>query len=137
MEKAFTRDLDALGDVFEFIDSFVASHTLDPPVQFALNLAIEELFTNMVRHNEEGSDDIAIHFEKEGSQVVVTMMDFDSTPYDLTEHGAVDINAPLEERKVGGLGIHLVKRMMDEVYYEYKDGQTKIKLVKTLIPTHA
>ena len=54
------------------------------------------------------------------------------TPFDPTKHDSVDIDQPIGERTPGGLGIHLVKKMMDEVIYEYADRSCKITLIKRL-----
>ena len=53
-------------------------------------------------------------------------------PFDITETAEVDTKQSLEERRVGGLGIHLVNEMMDKIEYEYKDRQSKIILIKHL-----
>jgi anti-sigma regulatory factor (Ser/Thr protein kinase) len=132
MERHFKRDLNALSDVFSFIDGFVDLDSATADAAFPLRIAVEEIFVNMVSHNPHGSGDISVGLELEGSKVTTTLMDFDSEPFDLTEHVGPDINAPLEQRRIGGLGIHLVKSMMDEVHYEYKDRRTQIRMVKYL-----
>ena len=137
MTRSFDRDLHALNDVFEFIDGFVAEQRIHSGVVFPLHLAVEELFTNMVKYNTHGEGAISILLEHEPDRMVITMTDTDSAPFDITEYEADDVNAPLSERKVGGLGIHLVQRMMDEVYYEHKNRRTRIQLVKKLNPSDA
>lgn len=137
MERHFKRDLNALTDVFTFIDGFVDTESATADTAFPLRIAIEELFVNMVSHNPNGAGDISVGLESDGSKVTTTLMDLDSEPFDITEHESPDIHAPLEQRRAGGLGIHLVKRMMDEVYYEYKDRRTQIRLVKYLRGRHA
>lgn len=132
MERRFQRDLNAVDKVFDFINEFVTSFKVDPSVAYTINVAVEELFVNMVRYNAESPEDISIAFEKEEGKVIIILRDFDSDPFDITEYKAADVQTLIEERKVGGLGLRLVKNMMDEIYYEYRDRQTRIKLIKNL-----
>ena len=131
MERRFQRDLNAVDKVFDFINEFVTSFKVDPSVAYPINVAVEELFVNMVLYNAESPEDISIAFEKEEGKVIIILRDFDSDPFDMTEYKA-DVQTLIEERKVGGLGLRLVKSMMDEIYYEYRDRQTRIKLIKNL-----
>ena len=132
MERHFKRNLDALADVFSFIDGFVDAESARISISYPLRVAVEELFVNMVIYNPKGAGEIRVELDSDGSTVTTTLTDFDSEPFDITRHEAADLDAPLENRRVGGLGIHLVKRMMDEVYYEYRDRRTQIRLVKHL-----
>lgn len=132
MERHFKRDIGELSVIVPFLEEAVEQLGLDPGASFALNMVVEELFTNMVKYNGKGADDIMISVERDGDWMSVHLVDFDSEPFDYTEAGEVDTSAPLHERKPGGLGIHLVKRFMDEVMYEYKERKTTIRLGKRL-----
>lgn len=132
MERHFKRELGELNDVFSFIDGFVETDAAIASVSFPLTVAIEELFVNMVSYNPDGHGDIVLGLEVDNGAVKTTLEDLDSEPYDITKHEEVDVTVPLEQRRAGGLGIHLVKKMMDEVYYEYRDRRTRIRLVKYL-----
>ncbi len=134
MERHFKRDLDALNDIFAFIDGFIEKDASMSSISFPLRVAVEELFVNMVSYNAEGAGDILLDMESDGCKVTTTLQDLDSDFFDIKNHEVGDLGAPLEERKIGGLGIHLVKRMMDEVYFEYKDRRTTIRLIKHLKP---
>jgi len=140
MERIFKRDLDQLGDVFSFLDGFADETNVGMPVVLPLRLAIEELFTNMVRHNPAGSSDITISLDRDGDNIVVVLTDHDvAVPFDPTQSKHVDTTADLEDREAGGLGIHLVKRMVDEIHYHYSAGtrQSKITLIKSVDSQHA
>jgi anti-sigma regulatory factor (Ser/Thr protein kinase) len=132
MEKKFKRELSALDDIFAFINEFMNTNKIDEAAGFAINLAIEELFTNMVEHNPRGAKDISIGLEREKNKLIITLIDFDAAPFDITKTKEVDTNQALEERPIGGLGIHLVKKMVDEIKYEYVNRESKIILTKNL-----
>jgi len=132
MEQHFGRNVSELGPIVEFLEEASTTLSLDSGTQFILNMVVEELYTNMVKYNGSGADDILIGVELVQDELIIHLIDFDSKPFDYSEREEVDISAPLHDRKPGGLGIHLVKRFMDEVSYQYKDRKTSIRLVKTL-----
>lgn len=132
MERHFRRDFDELAAIVPFLSEAAELLDLDKGAAFALNMVVEELFTNMVKYNGRGADDILVGVERNGDWMTVHLVDFDSEPFDYTQSKEVDTSAPLHARKPGGLGIHLVKRFMDEVMYEYKDRKTTIRLGKKL-----
>ena len=134
MERHFSRSLDELPVIFEFLEEAIARLSLDDGTGFALNMVVEELYTNMVKYNGNGADDILIGVERGPERLLIQLTDFDSEPFNPEQHAEVDTSAGLHERTPGGLGIHIVTRMMDEVSYEYKNRKTSIRLVKLLAP---
>ena len=103
MQRMFKRDISALATVFSFTEDFAQAQALDDAASFAMNVAIEELFTNM-----------------------------DVEPFDVTKHGDVDTSKSLAERVPGGLGLHLVKSVMDDVVYDYRNRNARITMTKRL-----
>jgi anti-sigma regulatory factor (Ser/Thr protein kinase) len=97
-----------------------------------MDLAVEELFTNIVRHGRPGGGDVSIRVDVSGNELVIEIVDDDARPFDITAAPQVDVSRPLEERREGGLGIHLIRRVMDYVNYEYSDGCARIVLKKRL-----
>ncbi len=132
MDRTFVRTIDSLGEIFSFLKTAIESFELDDRTAFSVNMSVEELFTNMIKYGSSGDAEIEIGLEKEDAKLIVHLVDTDSEPFDLTDLDSVDISAPLQERRPGGLGIHLVKCIMDEVSYEYKNRVTRIRLVKNL-----
>jgi anti-sigma regulatory factor (Ser/Thr protein kinase) len=130
MKRSFDRRISALDDVFEFVDEFVDTSSLATGTSFALRLAIEEIFTNFVKYNESSPAQIDLELVLRDSDAVAVLVDQESQPYDIWEHEEVDTEADLRNRDPGGLGIHLVKRMLDEVRYDHAEGTTIITLVK-------
>ncbi|NIR50166.1 ATP-binding protein [candidate division KSB1 bacterium] len=132
MQKTFKRNLNSLEEIFDFVNEFIADYKLDDTASYTINLAVEELFTNMVKYGQNTKNDIQIELNKENNDLVISLTDYDVEPFDITKAKDVDVGQHLGERKVGGLGIHLVKKMMDEVNYEYKNRTSKITLIKHL-----
>ena len=132
MQKRFKRDLQSLNYIFAFIQNFIMENKLDEEMSYTINLAIEELFTNMVKYNADNPNHILIDIVKEDDKVIITLTEFDTEPFYIEKVRTYNSTQPLEERPVGGLGIHLIKKMIDHIDYEYKDRKSTITLVKRL-----
>lgn len=139
LEESYTfrRDVRELSHVAGFIKVFVAQHAIDSDAHFAVDLAVEELITNMIKYNPGGSPLIEIGLRKAGCQLIVTLCESDSPRFDPTRHEEVDLTAALDDRTPGGLGLHLVRRVVDEVHYEYAGRRNTIRLVKSIQCDHA
>lgn len=110
------------------IERFCAAHALGDEVMFDLNLAIEELFVNSVRHGGcDGMENAARVRLRRARGVEVEYRDR-GRPFNPTLADVPDIHAPLEERKDGGLGIHLVRQTMRELEYRRVDDWNEITM---------
>lgn len=132
MEKHFQRDINSLDKIFEFICEFIAENKIDELTAFSINFAIEEIFTNMVKYNSENQNNISISLNKDGNKLILCLTDYDVGHFDITKLKEIDINQSLQERKAGGLGLHIVKQMVDEIDYEYKNRNSRIRIIKHL-----
>ncbi len=132
MQSTFDRSVASLDSIFSFTDSFFEAEAIDQSLRFAVNFTVEELFTNMVKYNVGGGSDILISLEKSDDGLVVSLTDFDVEPFDVTRVAAADTDAPIEQREAGGLGIHLVRKMVDSIDYDYRDGHSRITFTKTV-----
>ncbi len=130
MEKACKRELGFLEEIFSFINDFVLENHLSETTSYALKLAIEEIYVNMVRYNPGNTNDIMIQLQADQDKVIVSLTDFDVEPFDITKFTPKGVDRPIDQRQPGGLGIHLVRAFMDDVKYEYKDRQCRITLTK-------
>ena len=128
----FARHIDALAGVFDLIESFVTPIEGGERALQPLQMAVEEIFVNMVRHNAAGGGEIGIDARCAEGEIVVRISDYDSPRFDITAAPAVDTSAPLEERTPGGLGVHLVKKLMDRVEYDYRGRTSTITLHKRM-----
>ena len=132
MEREFAKNTDSLETVFAFIAEFADQRQIKPGFTKPFELAIEEIFVNMVRYNTESNHDVIIQLNVEDNSLKACLIDRDVHYYDPTKRDPVDITRPIHEREPGGLGIHFVKEMMDDVIYEYDDRTCRITLVKRL-----
>jgi anti-sigma regulatory factor (Ser/Thr protein kinase) len=128
--KAFDRSFAALDQVFEFADTFFRDHGVEDRSAFALKLAIEEIFTNFVKYNPDSQASLKIQLEQNGGDVVVRLVDPDTEPFDITHYDIADTSSGLEDRVPGGLGLYLVRKMVDNVEYEHADRTSTIILTK-------
>lgn len=132
MERTFRRSIDSLPEIFDVIDGFLAGTTMNEEARFAVKFSVEELFTNLVKYNPASRMDIALEMTMRPGEVAVSLTDDDAEPFDLNKTEEVRIDRPLAERRPGGLGIHLVKKLMDRIDYEYADRRSKTTFIKKL-----
>jgi anti-sigma regulatory factor (Ser/Thr protein kinase) len=141
MRRDFPRNLDSLSPLYEFAEEIFESNDISPGVRFPAHLAMEELFVNMVKYNPDVPTDntveVTVTFLGEATndaasskEVTVTLVDDGGVEFDVTAKRQVNIDAPLEERTPGGLGIHLIQNLADRLEYTYKDGRGKVIFTK-------
>lgn len=114
--------ISALESLNTGLGSLAALWDLPASYVMTLTLVLEEAFTNVVKYAYEDKQDhtIDILFEKNGSQLIITTID-DGRHYDPTLKESPNIELTAEEREIGGLGIYLIRKMMDKVSYQRKD----------------
>lgn len=127
MKKKFSRSLDELRRIVGATGDFFEANSISSSLRNKVDLAVEELFVNLVTYNTETQSDILIEMQATPDGVAVSLTDFDVKRFDPTARvSKVDPDAPLEEREPGGLGLYLVMKMVDSIHYEYKNRQSKI-----------
>jgi anti-sigma regulatory factor (Ser/Thr protein kinase) len=132
MEKRFPREMASLNSVFDYIAEFMSQHGIDNSESYSLQFVVEELFTNLMKYNRGGRNEIAVSLQKDQDSIVVQLTDFDVDEFDVTKVPDAKTDQPLEERKIGGLGVHLVRKMVDGMRYEYSDRVGRIIITKNL-----
>jgi serine/threonine-protein kinase RsbW len=130
VQKKFARNIDALGDIYQFAEDVFATGDVQDEVRFPVHLALEELYVNMVEYYPDNDNDILLEVAATDGKVTVTMTDFDVDPFDVTLPRNIDTDLPLGERVPGGLGLHLVQQMVDNLEYQYRDRQSTIRFTK-------
>jgi serine/threonine-protein kinase RsbW len=129
MKQKFNRSFDELKNIVTMTETLFREEGLQPGLRNVVDLATEELFVNMVTYNTESDEDILIKMRPHEHGIEVSLTDYDVDRFDPTAAGPVDINAPLEERTPGGLGLYLVLKMVDSIHYEYRNRQSKITFI--------
>ena len=111
------------------VEEFAERENWPPDLVFKLNLVLEELGVNIVNYSG-ATGDIEISLASDDERVTVEISD-DGRPFNpLLDQETPDISAPLDDRPVGGLGIHLVRSMMDEMRYRRDGDRNRLTLVK-------
>ncbi|MBQ6746195.1 MAG: ATP-binding protein [Bacteroidaceae bacterium] len=125
------NDIADIPQLSAFIDSFSEEAGLDFSLTMSLNLAMEEAVVNVMEYaypeGTQGKVDISASVE--GDDVIFVISD-SGTAFDPTAKADVDVNQEVEDRPIGGLGIHLVRKIMDSVKYERIDGKNILTLQK-------
>ena len=149
--------VDNLGTVTNFVDDFLDSHDCPMKVQMQIDIAIDEIFSNICHYaygdsgnpigsiDSAGSGDSADSADSVGEATIrVEFVDADANarkaialtfidngvPYNPLEKEDPDTTLSAEDRKIGGLGIYMVKKNMDEMEYEYSEGKNILSMKK-------
>lgn len=122
-----------LPDVLAYVDSFLEANECPMKAQMQIDLSVEEIFVNISNYaygDETGEAEISV--SKVDNSVEITFKD-SGTPYNPLEKEDPDVTLSAEERSIGGLGIYLVKKNMDDVIYNYADGKNVLTLRKRIV----
>ncbi len=126
--RSFRRSVDSLAAMVGFTTEAFAAEDVDvalkPPVDFVL----EELFTNMVKYGAASAADVRIEVTGIAGGVEVTLIDYDVEPFDVTQSPDVDVGLPIDQREPGGLGLHLIRRLLDSIEYAYSPEQRQSRI---------
>jgi serine/threonine-protein kinase RsbW len=127
------NDLGEIARLGDEIAAFAGSHPTPLSVIHSMNLALEELVTNIISYgyDDEHEHVIGIELALQPDSLRARIED-DGTPFNPMESRRPDIDLPLEERPIGGLGILLVSRLMDEIAYERRDGKNVLTIAKRM-----
>ena len=129
-KSSFKKKTDELKFIFAFLDSSLDKIELQDNVQSELELAVAVIFMNMVRHNLETENDIEIVVDATSREVKISLKDVETAPFDITKTDKIDLEEYINAKKSGGLGIHLIKTLMDDLNFEHKDGISTISITK-------
>ena len=123
-------------DLSAAVEAFGDANQLPVPKIFVINLALDELITNAVTHGSfehTSNPKMEIHLRLDHDVLILTMED-NGNPFDPTVDTEPDTTSALETRKVGGLGLHLIKSFADRVSYEFAGGKNRLTLEHDLKP---
>jgi anti-sigma regulatory factor (Ser/Thr protein kinase) len=133
IELRIANDHAAMATVADRVERFGAEEGLSPDVVNAVNVALDEVMNNIISYGyDEGvRAEILLRFDRQPRRLLVEIEDTGKA-FNPLEAPAPDLTSPLAERQVGGLGIHFIKHLMDEVSYTRMGRTNVLKLVKNL-----
>lgn len=131
----FRRRIDSLDAIFEFCASALERSALTGAQRLIVDFTVEELFTNMVKYGSGGAPEISIEIECAGEAAVVTLFDAGVEPFDVTLVPDAPVDLPIEKRVPGGLGLHVVRRVVDALSYDYDASAREARIRFRVGPT--
>ena len=129
--QAVTENLQT---VLDFVDGHLEKTGVSMKVQMQIDVAVEEIFVNIAYYAyspDIGTAVIQVEADNDKNQISITFVDT-GKPYNPLEKPDPDVTLSAAERDIGGLGIYMVKKSMDDMNYEYKDRQNILKITKRL-----
>ena len=133
-ELTLQAALPNLAGVTDFIDRHLDAAGCPAKTRMQISLAAEEIFVNIANYAyapEKGRAVVRVEASDDPVTVTITFID-QGVPYDPLKREEPDVTLSAEERKIGGLGIFLTKKTMDNVSYEYRDGKNILTLKKKI-----
>ena len=133
-ERTLPAVIDSIPQVTAWIDEELEKLNCSMKAQMQIDVAIDEIFSNIAQYaypGKEGSASVQLEFQEDTRMLSITFVD-QGIPFDPLSQKEPDTSLGIEERKIGGLGIFLVKKTMDEVSYQYRDGKNILCLKKMI-----
>ncbi len=125
--------IEKLPKVLAFLDEVLEEAECNMKAQMQLDIAVEEIYVNIASYAYEGKDGMADIEIDISADRVASVRFFDSgVPYDPLKKPDPDVTLSADERAIGGLGIFMVKKSMDDMSYEYKDGMNVLTIKKQI-----
>ena len=133
--KELTVDatVENIATVTEFVNAQLEQSGCPPKIQMQIDIAVDELFGNIAHYAYDpdvGPATVRVEVDEEPC-VIITFID-NGMPYDPLGKEDPDITLSAEERGIGGLGVYMVKKSMDDISYEYRDGQNILRIKKRI-----
>ena len=127
-----TKNISDLNMLVTKLEKFFQENNT-PSISMPMTLILEELYTNTITHGASDGRDVFIEINLgiDKDELIMTYKD-NGIPFNVLELPEPDLNASIENREVGGLGVHYVKALTDSVEYEYVEKQNVLKMKKKL-----
>ena len=133
-ELTIAATVESIETVTDFVNEQLEAYDCPMKVVMQIDIAIDELFSNIAHYAynpETGDATVRVEVIEDPMAVIITFID-NGVPYDPLKQKDPDTTLSAEERELGGLGIYMVKKTMDDITYEYKDGKNILSIKKHL-----
>ena len=133
-ELTIAATVESIETVTDFVNEQLEAYDCPMKVVMQIDIAIDELFSNIAHYAynpETGEATVRVEVVEDPLSVIITFID-NGVPYDPLKQEDPDTTLSIEERQIGGLGIYMVKKTMDDITYEYKDGKNILAIKKHL-----
>ncbi|MBR4961689.1 MAG: ATP-binding protein [Clostridia bacterium] len=133
-ELTIAAAIENIETVTDFVNEQLEAIDCPMKAQMQIAIAIDEIFSNIAHYaygTETGQATVRVEALEDPESVMITFMD-NGVPYDPLAKADPDTTLSADEREIGGLGIYMVKKTMDDISYEYKDGQNILRMIKKL-----
>lgn len=133
-ELMIPAKVEELNTVLAFLDELLEEHGCSMKAQIQLDIAVEEIFVNIAHYAyapAEGNACIQVEFSENPLSVEIKFKD-QGKPFDPLKKPDPDVTLSAEEREIGGLGIYMVKKSMNEVTYKYENGSNILTIKKEI-----
>ena len=134
-ELTLEAKVENLDQVLSFVDGYLEQANCPMKVNMQIDVAVEELYVNIASYAyapQTGMVAIRVKLLEDPQAARITFVDR-GIPYDPLKKPDPDVTLSAEDRQIGGLGIYMVKKSMDSMEYEYKDGQNILTIQKNFV----
>lgn len=133
-KKTFSAKIDTLPEVLGFVERTIELYDCPIRVQTAICVAIEEVFVNIAYYaygDGDGNMELGISFDEKSHAIIFRITD-NGIPFDPLKKPDPNITLSAEEREIGGLGILIAKKTMDEINYAYENNKNILTMIKKI-----
>lgn len=119
-------DIASISTISDFFDRCIEDFAIPMRIAYSLKVVADEIYSNIVHYSEAKAAEIL--FRNDAEKIILVFED-DGNPYNPLEAEEPDITAGIEDRKIGGLGLFMVKKMAESVVYEYTAGKNQMTVI--------
>ena len=121
-----------LQKVLGFVGGYLDKISCQKKARMHIDIAVEEIFVNIAHYAyDKAGGNVTVNVEVTPETAVITFID-SGAPYDPFKKPGPDVTLPMEKRAIGGLGVFMAKKLMDELIYEYRNGQNILTMKKNI-----
>ncbi len=133
-KKTYVAKLESLDEIYVDVEIFCKEAHVDDKTKYALNLCLDEIFTNIVSYGYKGdkSKNVEIELKREAKEISAVVRDDAPAFNPLEDATTPDISSDAESREVGGLGVFFIKKNMDKLSYKRENGKNQLTMARNI-----